>query len=102
MPAAGHDTRAYLDELKNSKGHATLETDGRGQLLLKYAGDYNVVVGGHVDLDQRLKDMARYGVDMQVISLTTPGVEREAPELGIDAWQKDQILGGNAASLLKL
>jgi aminocarboxymuconate-semialdehyde decarboxylase len=42
-----------------------------------------VVVGGHIDLDQRLKDMAKCGVDMQVITLTTPGVEREAPEKGI-------------------
>ena len=60
-----------------------METDARGQLLLKYAGDYNVVVGGHVNLEQRLKDMVRCGVDMQVITLTTPGVEREEPELGI-------------------
>ena len=72
-----------MDELKESRGHATLETDSQGRLLLKYAGDYNVVVGGHIDLAQRLKDMARCGVDMQVITLTTPGVEREEPELGI-------------------
>jgi aminocarboxymuconate-semialdehyde decarboxylase len=75
--------KAYLDELKKSRGHATLETDAQGRLLLKYAGDYNVVVGGHVNLAQRLKDMARCGVDMQVITLTTPGVEREAPERGV-------------------
>lgn len=42
-----------------------------------------MVVGGHVNLKDRLKAMARCGVEMQVITLTTPGVEREAPELGI-------------------
>jgi hypothetical protein len=51
-----------------------LETDARSQLLLKYASDYNVVVKGHIDLDQRLKDMARRDVDTQVITLTTLGV----------------------------
>ncbi len=75
--------KAYLDGLKESQGHATLETDAKGRLLLKYAGDYNVIGGGHVNLDDRLKAMAKYGVDMQVITLSTPGVVREAPELGI-------------------
>lgn len=74
--------KAYLDALKDSKGHATLETSPRGELLLKYAGDYNIVVGGHVNLDDRLEAMKSCGVDMQVITLTTPGVEREEPKLG--------------------
>jgi aminocarboxymuconate-semialdehyde decarboxylase len=69
--------------LKGSSGHANLETGSQGELLLKYAGDYNVVVGGHVNLDDRVKAMAKCGVDMQVITLTTPGVDREEPELGI-------------------
>ena len=74
--------KAYLDGLKESTGHAALETDSRGRLLLKYAGDYNVVVGGHVSLETRLRDMRKCGVDMQVITLTTPGVDREEPERG--------------------
>ena len=57
--------KAYLDELKQSGRHATLETDMRGQLLMKYAGDYNVIVGGMVNLQERLKAMAKCGVDMQ-------------------------------------
>lgn len=75
--------QAYLDGLKASRGHATLETGSQGEVLLKYAGDYNVVVGGHVNLDDRLRAMAKCGVDMQVITLTTPGVDREEPDLGI-------------------
>ncbi len=75
--------KAYLDGLKDSRGHATLETGSRGVVLLRYAGDYNVVVSGHVNLDARVKAMAKCGVDMQVITLTTPGVEREEPGLGI-------------------
>ena len=75
--------KAYLDGLKESRGHASLETGSQGEVLLKYAGDYNVVVGGHINLDDRLKAMARCGVDMQVITLTTPGVDWEEPSLGI-------------------
>jgi predicted TIM-barrel fold metal-dependent hydrolase len=74
--------RAYLDELKRERGYASLRTDREGRLLMEYLGDYNVVVGGHVNLEDRLKDMGRCGVDMQVITLTTPGVERETPERG--------------------
>ena len=75
--------RAYLDGLKDSRGHASLETGPKGEVFLRYSGDYNVVVGGHVDLDDRLKAMAKCGVDMQVITLTTPGVDREEAALGI-------------------
>lgn len=68
--------------MKDSHGHAALETGPQGEVLLKYAGDYNVVVGGHVNLDDRVGAMAKCGVDMQVITLTTPGVDREEPGLG--------------------
>ncbi|MDG6899997.1 MAG: amidohydrolase [Nitrososphaerota archaeon] len=74
--------RAYLEGLKESKGHVSLESGPGGEVILRYSGDYNVVVGGHVDLDERLKAMRGCGVDMQVVSLTTPGVDMEAPELG--------------------
>jgi aminocarboxymuconate-semialdehyde decarboxylase len=50
---------------------------------MEYLGDYNVVAGGHVNLGDRVDAMKKCGVDMQVITLTTPGVEREEPERGI-------------------
>jgi len=75
---------AYLDELKRRKGYASVERDQQGRLLIHYAGDYNIVVGPHVDPEDRLKAMDRYGVDMQVLTLTTPGVEREEPGRGTE------------------
>ena len=75
--------KAYLDGLKESRGHAKMETGPQGEVLLRYAGDYNVVVGGHVNLDDRVRAMTKSAVDMQVITLTTPGVDREDPELGL-------------------
>jgi aminocarboxymuconate-semialdehyde decarboxylase len=75
--------RAYIDELKTGRGYATVSKDDQGRVLIRYTGDYNVVVGGHILLEDRLKAMDRHGVDMQVLTLTTPGVEREEPERGI-------------------
>jgi len=75
--------RAYLDELKRAKGYASIETDRQGRLVIHYAGDYNIVVGPHIHLEDRLNAMDRCRLDMQVLTLTTPGVEREEPERGI-------------------
>ena len=75
--------QSYLDELKRGKGYASLKTDTQGRLLIEYTGDYNVVVGPHVNLEDRVKAMDKVGIDVQVLSLTTPGVERETAERGI-------------------
>lgn len=75
--------KAYLDELKRMKGYASVETDSQGKLLIRYAGDYNIIVGPHIHLEDRLKAMNRCHMDMQVLTLTTPGVEREDPKRGI-------------------
>jgi len=74
---------AYIQELKREKGYASVSTDNQGRLLIHYTGDYNVVVGPHIDINHRLKDMDRNDIDMQVLTLTTPGVERENSERGL-------------------
>jgi len=74
---------AYIQELKREEGYASVSTDDHGRLLIHYTGDYNVVVGPHIDIEHRLRDMDRNDIDMQVLTLTTPGVERETPERGI-------------------
>jgi aminocarboxymuconate-semialdehyde decarboxylase len=75
--------KSYMDEIKKGGGYAKIETDATGRLLMEYLGDYNVVVGGHVNLEDRRQAMKKCGVDMQVITLTTPGVERETAERGM-------------------
>ncbi len=59
-----------------------MSTDDQGRLLTVYAGDYNIVVGPHVNLEDRLEAMDRYGIDLEVLTLSTPGVERETPDRG--------------------
>jgi predicted TIM-barrel fold metal-dependent hydrolase len=73
---------AYINELKREEGYASVSKDEYGRLLIHYTGDYNVVVGPHIDIEHRLKDMDKNDIDMQVLTLTTPGVERESIERG--------------------
>jgi len=72
---------AYLSELKEGKAHASVEKDREGRLLVRYTGDYNIIVGPHVNLQERVKAMNKSGINIQVLTLTTPGVEREEPKL---------------------
>jgi aminocarboxymuconate-semialdehyde decarboxylase len=73
----------YLDELRKGGGNASLEQDSSGRYVIKYTGDYNILTSPLVLLEDRLKEMDRTGVDVQVISLTTPGVEREQAQRGV-------------------
>ena len=72
----------YVEELKKGEGYASITTDSNGRLIASYTGDYNIVVGPHINLEDRLIDMKNCGIDMQVLTLTTPGVERETVERG--------------------
>ena len=75
--------KAYMEELGKGGGYARVERDAQGRLLIHYEGDYNIVVGPHIDIEDRLKAMDRCGIEMHVLTLTTPSVEREVPEKGI-------------------
>ena len=75
--------KGYIDELKRGKGYASITKDERDRMLINYTGDYNIVVGPHVELVERINAMDRHSYDMQVLTLTTPGVERESSERGI-------------------
>lgn len=68
---------AYLDALRGGKSVVKVDVDSEGNPRLHYPGDYNVAVKGHRDIDFREQDLARYSVDVQVISLTTPGTHVE-------------------------
>lgn len=74
---------AYVRELERGDTVARLERAGDDRLLLHYPGDYNVVVRGHRDLDERIRVMDDAGIDVQAFSLTTPGVHIEAPDRGV-------------------
>ena len=70
---------AYLDALRAGSSVVKVDFDAEGNPRLHYPGDYNIAVRGHRDIDFREGELAKYGVDMQVISLTTPGTHVESP-----------------------
>lgn len=70
---------AYLDALRSGSSVVKVDFDAEGNPRLHYPGDYNVAVRGHRDIDFREGELAKYGVDTQVISLTTPGTHVESP-----------------------
>jgi aminocarboxymuconate-semialdehyde decarboxylase len=74
----------YLAEVERGGSRVRIGYDAQDRLLIHYPGDYNVVVRGHRDLDERVRVMDENGVAMQAISLTTPGVHIEDTRRGIE------------------
>jgi aminocarboxymuconate-semialdehyde decarboxylase len=73
----------YLDALGPSGSTLRLTTDREGNPVVHYPGDYNVMVRGHRDISYREEVLDEQGVDMQVVSLTTPGTHVEAPAVAV-------------------
>ena len=74
---------AYLDALRNEPSAVEVSKDADGNPRIYYPGDYNICVPGHRDIDYREQVLKDYGVDTQVITLTTPGTHVESPETAI-------------------
>lgn len=69
----------YLDALGPSGSTLRITHDAEGDPVVHYPGDYNVMVRGHRDIAYRQTVLDETGVDVQVISLTTPGTHVETP-----------------------
>ena len=70
----------YLEALKEGPSTIRVTFDDENNPLLHYPGDYNIVVPGHRDIDFRAQVLKDAGVDMQVLTMTTPGTHVETPE----------------------
>jgi aminocarboxymuconate-semialdehyde decarboxylase len=69
----------YLKALEPLGSTIKVTHDADGNPLVHYPGDYNVLVKGHRDIAYRQTVLDAEGVDVQAISLTTPGTHIEAP-----------------------
>jgi aminocarboxymuconate-semialdehyde decarboxylase len=67
----------YLDAIRKGPSNVKVTIDSEGNPLLHYPGDYNVAVPGHRDIAYRMEVLRQTGVEMQVITLTTPGTHIE-------------------------
>lgn len=84
-----HYPPAYMAHLEGRPGSPTMVRTGPGTGFFRYEGVRlaTVSVPGHYDPQPRLQDMDRYGIDVQMVSLTTPGVELLPREEGI-TWAR--------------
>ncbi len=73
----------YLEALRIGPSAVRVTRDTAGNPVLHYPGDFNVAVPGHRDIAFREQEVTRAGVDIQVITLTTPGVHVEEPARAI-------------------
>jgi aminocarboxymuconate-semialdehyde decarboxylase len=71
----------YLAALEGAGSAQRITHDAEGNPVVHYPGDYNVMVRGHRDIAYRQEVLDRDGVDVQVISLTTPGTHVETAAL---------------------
>ena len=74
---------AYLSALQSGSSAVQVSVDPDGNPRIFYPGDYNVAVPGHRDIDYRAQVLQEAGVDMQVLTLTTPGTHVEEPAMAI-------------------
>src|SRR5215469_16481132 len=73
----------YLAALEPAGSILQITVDADGNPVVHYPGDYNVMVRGHRDLAYRREVLDQQGVDLQVLSLTTPGTHVEAPAVAV-------------------
>jgi aminocarboxymuconate-semialdehyde decarboxylase len=74
---------AYVDALRSttSGSRVSVTLDPEGNPCVHYPGDYNILVPGHRDIEYRQRVLDEHGVDLQVLTFTTPGVHVELPEV---------------------
>lgn len=72
----------YVTALK-SGSVVKVTYDADGNPCLHYPGDYNILVPGHRDIEYRQRVLDEHGVATQVLTLTTPGVHVEPPEVAV-------------------
>jgi aminocarboxymuconate-semialdehyde decarboxylase len=69
----------YLDALGPVGSTLRITHDASGNPIVHYPGDYNVMVKGHRDIAYRQEVLDEHGVDLQIITLTTPGTHVDPP-----------------------
>ena len=74
----------YLDALRSGNSSVKVTIDAESNPVIHYPGDYNVAVRGHRDLAYRETVLDEHRVDMQVLTLTTPGTHVESPKRAVE------------------
>jgi aminocarboxymuconate-semialdehyde decarboxylase len=70
----------YIEALRSEPGAVTVSTDAEGNPVLHSPGDHNIAVRGHRDIEFRQSVLDREGIDVQVLTFTSPGTHVHAPD----------------------
>jgi aminocarboxymuconate-semialdehyde decarboxylase len=70
---------AYIESLRAKQGSVTVTDDADGNPVLHSPGDHNIAVRGHRDIDYRQSVLDDEGVDVQVLTFTSPGTHTAPP-----------------------
>jgi len=73
----------YIKAIEQGPSAVRITYDNEGNPRLHYPGDYNIAVRGHRDIDYRIEVMNDQGIDINVITLTTPGTHIEEPATAV-------------------
>jgi len=66
---------AYFQKIRDSGGDFSFDTDPTGRTIIKYKGArFFGIQPPMTDVARRLEDMDRVGIDVEVVSLSTPNV----------------------------
>jgi len=78
----------YVEAIKKGPSRIKVTFDKENNPLLHYPGDYNILVPEHRDIKSREKAVKNAGVDMQILTFTTPGTQIETPARSVELAQK--------------
>ena len=78
----------YVEAVKKGPSRIKVTFDKENNPLLHYPGDYNILVPEHRDIKSREKAMLEAGIDMQILTFTTPGTQIETPARSVELAQK--------------
>jgi aminocarboxymuconate-semialdehyde decarboxylase len=81
--------KEWLNYLEGRRGSPTLKRIGPANMIFYHKGLRLATINraGHYDPEARMKDLDEYGIDLQIVSLTTPSVELIPAREGV-VWAK--------------
>jgi aminocarboxymuconate-semialdehyde decarboxylase len=74
----------YLEALQTGTSNIKVTFDSDNNPLLHYPGDYNIIVPTHRDIALRAEVLKKSGIDMQILTFTTPGTHIESPKRSVE------------------
>ncbi|MBA7639580.1 2-keto-4-carboxy-3-hexenedioate hydratase [subsurface metagenome] len=74
----------YIEAIQKGPSNVKVTFDENNNPLLHYPGDYNILVPEHRDIDFREDALRKEGIDLQILTFTTPGTQIETPERSVE------------------